>query len=214
MQGVNNNYDTDLFLPITHFIAKLAGIKSEHSSVRVIADHIRSSVFLIADGVVPDNEGRGYVLRRIIRRAIRHGHKIGIKQIFFYRLTPFVVQKMLSVYPELKRQQAHIETVLMQEEKSFLKTLNQGLEILASEIKIQKNAPKQKNIALHKEKILSGALIFKLYDTYGFPPDLSADIAAEKGFKIDMASFEAHMTKQKTKSRMAGKFYPRYTNYA
>ncbi len=206
MQGVHNNYDTDLFSPIIRFIIKLASVKPEHSSVRVIADHIRSSVFLIADGVLPDNEGRCYVLRRIIRRAVRHGHKIGINQIFFYRLTPFVVQKMFNAYPELKKQQAHIEEVLRQEEKSFLKTLSQGLEILESEVKIQKNTAGQKNIGLQKEKVLSGALIFKLYDTYGFPPDLSADIAREHGLKIDMVGFEVQMTRQKIKSRMAGNF--------
>ena len=194
MQHKENNYDIDLFYSLTQYLSKLAKVEKIHTSVRVIADHIRSSSFLIADGVIPSNEGRGYVLRRIIRRAIRHGHKIGINQVFFYRLAPILSLEMGQTYPELKQYLAHIEATLKKEEKRFLQTLDQGMVILDQAI-----------IGL-KNNILSGELIFKLYDTYGFPIDLTQDIAKERHLLLDITGFETQMLLQKERARKAGNF--------
>ncbi len=194
MQNKNNNYDIDLFQSLIKFIAKLANTKQDNSSVRVIADHIRSSAFLIANGVMPDNEGRGYVLRRIIRRAIRHGYKLGINKVFFHRLAPILTLEMGSAYPMLKQQLAHIEKTLKQEEQRFLQTITQGMDILADAI--------SKLDSLE----IPGYVAFKLYDTYGFPVDLTADIAKERGLTIDMAGFDNAMDVQKQQSKEASNF--------
>jgi alanyl-tRNA synthetase len=176
-------------------IADITHSKNIHAtSARVIADHIRSCSFLIVDGVLPSNEGRGYVLRRIIRRAIRHGNKLGIQGAFFYQLVPTLVQEMGAAYPELKKAEAHVEKVLKKEEEQFAKTLEQGLKILEDAIKSLKT------------KTLSGDLIFKLYDTYGFPVDLTADIARERDLQLDMGGFESAMEGQRQQSQAASKF--------
>lgn len=199
MQGKHNNYDTDVFYEILQAIAALCHKTTlTDTSMRVIADHIRSCSFLIVDGVLPANEGRGYVLRRIIRRAIRHGHQLGIREVFFYKLVNPLVEKMSEAYPELKKAQAQIERVLQQEENQFLKTLEQGLRILEEEI------------ACLKGNVISGAIIFKLYDTYGFPPDLTNDIARERRLSLDMDGFEQEMTKQRVLSQQANKFSSNY----
>ncbi len=194
MQNKTNNYDIDLFQSLLKFIAKLTNTDKNNSSVRVIADHIRSSAFLIADGIMPDNEGRGYVLRRIIRRAIRHGYKLGVNKIFFYRLAPVLTLEMGGVYPILKQQLAHIEKTLKQEEQRFLQTIAQGMDILENAISKLDNLE------------IPGATVFKLYDTYGFPVDLTADIAKEKGLTIDMAGFNSAMGTQKLQSKEASNF--------
>ncbi|MCP4413897.1 MAG: alanine--tRNA ligase, partial [Gammaproteobacteria bacterium] len=169
MQGVHTNYQIDLFSALLKKIASITGvIYKGQSSMNVIADHIRSCAFLIADGVVPSNEGRGYVLRRIIRRAIRHGHKLGIEETFFYKIVAPLIDEMGEFYPELLKNQKTIETLLKKEEQQFLKTLDNGLKILENAIKSIENNE------------LPGKVVFKLYDTYGFPFDLTADIAREK----------------------------------
>jgi len=173
---------------------KANGIKTDNASVRVIADHIRSTAFMIVDGVIPSNEGRGYVLRRIIRRAIRHGHKIGIDKVFFYRLAPVLALEMKDVYPELKKVLANVEKVLKREEERFAQTLDQGMGIL------------EEAIANLKGSEIDGETVFKLYDTFGFPVDLTADVARERNLTIDMPGFEAEMTKQRDRARQAGDF--------
>jgi len=198
LQHVNNNYDTDGFQELSKEIVKFSdpGLNVEQSdpSVRVIADHIRSTAFMIADGVLPSNEGRGYVLRRIIRRAIRHGHKIGISKVFFYRLAPILSLQMHGVYPELKKNLANVEKVLKREEERFLETLDQGMNILEERISNLKN------------KEIDGKTVFKLYDTFGFPVDLTADVAREKGLTIDMEGFDLEMEKQRNRARVSGDF--------
>lgn len=195
LQDKHNNYDTDLFKQITKTITNLtSGIKITHPSVRVIADHIRSTAFLIADGVIPSNEGRGYVLRRIIRRAIRHGHKLGISEIFFYQLLKPLVKTMSQAYPILLEQQEHIAKILEKEEQRFAQTLIQGMTLL------------EEAIATLKGKKLKGETIFKLYDTFGFPVDLTADVAREKNLKIDLIGFEAEMKKQKDRAKNKANF--------
>jgi len=173
---------------------KANGIKTDNASVRVIADHIRSTAFMIVDGVIPSNEGRGYVLRRIIRRAIRHGHKIGIDKVFFYRLAPVLALEMKDVYPELKKVLANVEKVLKREEERFAQTLDQGMGIL------------EEAIANLKGSEIDGETVFKLYDTFGFPVDLTADVARERNLTIDMPGFEVEMTKQRDRARQAGDF--------
>ncbi len=196
MQGVHNNYDIDLFAPILFTAAKLAHTKDTTlTSLRVLADHIRSTSFLIAEGVVPSNEGRGYVLRRIIRRAIRHGHHAGIKSPFFHQLVEPLVKVMGAAYSELIKNQKNIEEVLLREEEQFSITLDQGMKILNQAIS-----------GLHDQKIIPGDIVFKLYDTYGFPVDLTADIAREKNLDIDIAGFEAEMNKQRKQSQDNQKF--------
>ena len=198
LQHVNNNYDTDGFQELTKAIVELSDSESNidqtDPSVRVIADHIRSTAFMIADGVLPSNEGRGYVLRRIIRRAIRHGHKIGISKVFFYRLAPILSLQMNEVYPELKKNLANVEKVLKREEERFLETLDQGMNILEERISNLKN------------KEIDGKTVFKLYDTFGFPVDLTADVAREKGLTIDMEGFDLEMEKQRNRARVSGDF--------
>ncbi len=198
LQHKNNNYDTDGFTTLTKAIVELtqkdSGIQRDNASVRVIADHIRSTAFMIADGVTPSNEGRGYVLRRIIRRAIRHGHKIGIDKVFFYRLAPVLALEFKDAYPELKKNLAHVEKVLKREEQRFAQTLDQGMGIL------------EEAIAQLKGSEIDGKTVFKLYDTYGFPADLTADVAREHNLSIDRVGFEIEMTKQRERARQAGDF--------
>ncbi len=166
LQHVNSNYEIDLFQSLLNAAAKAIGCANEgQASLKVVADHIRSCGFLIADGVTPSNEGRGYVLRRIIRRACRHGNKLGAKGSFFYQIVAALVAEMGDAFPELKQQQAHIERVLKTEEEQFAKTLEQGLKIL------------EQDLAELKGTVIPGDVIFKLYDTFGFPMDLTGDIA-------------------------------------
>ena len=198
LQHVNNNYDTDGFQELTKEITKLSGSKlnidQADPSVRVIADHIRSTAFMITDGVLPSNEGRGYVLRRIIRRAIRHGHKIGINKVFFYRLAPILALQMNEIYPELKKNLANVEKVLKKEEDRFLETLDQGMNIL------------EESISKLASSVIDGKTVFKLYDTFGFPVDLTADVAREKGLSLDMEGFDLEMEKQRQRARVSGDF--------
>ncbi|MBY0544586.1 MAG: alanine--tRNA ligase, partial [Gammaproteobacteria bacterium] len=191
VEGVDTQYMTDDERASNN--AQRPSAKSIQS-MRVIADHIRSCSFLILDGVLPSNEGRGYVLRRIIRRAIRHGHKLSIQDVFFYKLVKPLAEKMGDAYPDLKKNQANIEHVLQQEEKQFLKTLELGLRIL------------ENDIADLNGNIIPGVTIFRLYDTYGFPPDLTNDIARERGLLLDMDGFEHEMTKQRVLSQQSSKF--------
>jgi len=199
MQNGHSNYDIDLFQNLLKAIADLANIdvQSEafnNASLKVIADHIRSCSFLIVDGVVPSNEGRGYVLRRIIRRAARHGHKLGLNDAFFYKLVQPLSKEMGAAYPELTNAQAHVEKILKKEEQRFAETLDQGMKILEAAITdIQGDT-------------ISGDVVFKLYDTYGFPLDLTADIARERGLKIDQKGFDKAMEAQRQRARAAGKF--------
>jgi alanyl-tRNA synthetase len=200
LQGVPNNYDTDLFQPLIKAAAKLANIDDfANFSLRVIADHIRSCSFLITDGVLPSNEGRGYVLRRIIRRALRHGNKLNLPQPFFYKLVQPLVKLMGHAYPELTKAAPQIETVLRQEEEQFSTTLQQGLKLF------------EQVLSELEGNTLPGEIVFKLYDTYGFPADLTADIAHERNLVIDQEGFEAAMTKQRDRSRQASQFTGDYT---
>lgn len=195
LQGVHNNYDTDLFKPIIKIAARLAGIGDQTlTSLRVLADHIRSTAFLIMDGVMPSNEGRGYVLRRIIRRAIRHGYQCGMPSPFFYHLTKPLADIMGKAYPELKKSQRFIEKTLLKEEEQFAHTLDQGMKILDQAIKELSG------------KIIPGEIVFRLYDTYGFPVDLTADIARENNLAIDQTGFELEMEKQRKLSQDNQKF--------
>ncbi len=195
VQGVHNNYDIDMFRHIGEAVGHLTGQQDlSNQSLRVISDHIRSSAFLIVDGVVPSNEGRGYVLRRIIRRAIRHGNKLGMTAAFFHKLLPALIEQMSDAYPELKESAALIERLLKKEEQQFSDTLNQGLKILEQHI-----------VALEAPR-LTGDIIFKLYDTYGFPVDLTADIARELSLTMDYAGFDALMAHQRKQSQAASRF--------
>jgi alanyl-tRNA synthetase len=195
MQGVHSNYEIDLFQGLIRSAAEATGTNDLASnSLKVIADHIRACSFLIADGVLPSNEGRGYVLRRIIRRAIRHGYQLGQSQPFFYSLVAALEREMGAAYPELKSQRAHIERVLKQEEERFAVTLSQGMVLLDEAV--SKLSGKQ----------IPGETVFKLYDTYGFPLDLTADIARERGLSIDEAGYEAAMEAQRQGSRDSSKF--------
>jgi len=195
MQGVHSNYDIDLFKSLILAAAELADTRDlESSSLRVIADHIRACTFLIVDGVLPSNEGRGYVLRRIIRRAIRHGYKLGITETFFYKLVPVLEKEMGAAYPELIRGRAQAERVLKLEEERFAETLANGMALLETAIR---------NL---RGKMIDGETVFKLYDTYGFPADLTADIARERGLTIDQAGFDAAMEEQRKRSQESSKF--------
>ncbi len=201
LQGGHSNYDIDLFQNIIKFIAELSGTKDlENASLKVIADHIRSCSFLIVDGVIPSNEGRGYVLRRIIRRAARHGHKLGLEKEFFYKIVAPLVAEMGEAYPELVKAQQFVEEILLKEEKRFAETLDRGLKILNTTIKDLEG------------DTIPGKVVFKLYDTYGFPLDLTADIAREHELTIDEAGFDAEMKIQKETASSAGKFGSDYTN--
>lgn len=199
MQGVHNNYDIDLFQGLIKVIAELSNTKDlTNTSLRVIADHIRSCAFLITDGVIPSNEGRGYVLRRVIRRALRHGNKLGLTEPFFYELVKPLVKEMGEAYPELTKAQMHIEKVLRQEEEQFATTLSQGLKLFEQVVKELKS------------KVIPGETVFKLYDTYGFPVDLTADIARERDVSIDFDGFETAMNEQRERSRQSSKFAADY----
>lgn len=196
MQHVHSNYEIDLFANLLDAAAKAIGCKNEgQASLKVVADHIRSCSFLIADGVLPSNEGRGYVLRRIIRRACRHGNKLGAEGSFFYKIVAALAAEMGDAYPELKTQQAVIERALKNEEEQFAKTLDQGLKLLEQEL-----------AQLKGSSVIPGKVVFKLYDTYGFPDDLTADIARERNLSLDMDGFEAAMAEQRARSQEAGKF--------
>ena len=201
MQGVHSNYEIDLFQALLKAAATVTGCDDlENKSLRVIADHIRSCSFLIVDGVLPSNEGRGYVLRRIIRRAIRHGHKLGQNQAFFHKLVAALVVEMGDAYPELAKAQAQVEKVLLAEEQQFAKTLDNGMAVL--------------NDALDQlqSEVIPGDVIFTLYDTYGFPVDLTNDIARERGLTLDMAGYEVAMEEQRQRARSAGSFKVDYTH--
>jgi alanyl-tRNA synthetase len=201
LQGVHSNYEIDLFQSLIASAAEIVGTQDlENKSLRVIADHIRSCSFLICDGVMPSIEGRGYVLRRIIRRAVRHGYKLGADDIFFYKLVKTLVAEMGDAYPELKQQRAVVEKVLRVEEEQFSKTLERGMAILNDAL------------AQLSGKQVPGALVFKLYDTYGFPADLTNDVAREQGLTIDEAGFETAMAQQKSQSQSASKFGADYAN--
>ena len=202
MQNVHSNYEIDLFTHLMDAAADILDIQNEQqSSLKVIADHIRAVAFLIADGVLPSNEGRGYVLRRVIRRAVRHGNKLGAENEFFFKMVAPLVAEMGAAYPELKDKQSMIENAIKKEETQFAKTLAQGLRLLASEL-----------TDLQDGDILSGEAAFKLYDTYGFPLDLTADITRERGIVIDEAEFDEHMQAQRTRARDAGKFDVDYSS--
>ena len=199
MQGVHSNYEIDLFVNLLKAAQAATGTNDfTSSSLRVIADHIRSCSFLITDGVVPSNEGRGYVLRRIIRRAIRHGYKLGQQQPFFYKLVEPLVTEMGSAYPELVKAQDMVKRVLRQEEDRFAETLHHGMQILESAI------------ADMAGKQIPGDVVFKLYDTYGFPADLTADVARERGLTIDSDGFERAMKAQRERARSAKAFAAHY----
>jgi alanyl-tRNA synthetase len=201
MQGVHNNYDIDLFQHLLAAAASITGATDlNNKSLRVIADHIRSCAFLIADGVMPSNEGRGYVLRRIIRRAIRHGHKLGHTDAFFYQLVSALTNEMGEAYPELVRQQTQIEKILLTEERQFEKTLEKGLSVLESALSTLSGTE------------VSGDVVFTLYDTYGFPTDLTNDIARERGLSLDMEGYEKCMAEQRVRARAAGKFSVDYSS--
>lgn len=202
MQGVHGNYEIDLFVNLMNAAAVILGIENQgQASLKVIADHIRAVAFLIADGVLPSNEGRGYVLRRIIRRAVRHGNKLGATEAFFYRMVAPLVVEMGAAYPELIDRQDQIEKAILKEEEQFAKTLAQGLRLLSAELE-----------SLPEGGELAGDVAFKLYDTYGFPLDLTADIARERGLRVDEAGFEEQMAQQRQRAREAGKFDMDYTN--
>jgi alanyl-tRNA synthetase len=200
MQGVHTNYDIDLFQQLIKSAAKITATTDlANNSLRVIADHIRSCSFLIVDGVLPSNEGRGYVLRRIIRRAVRHGYQLGVNQLFFYKLVATLAAEMGDAYPELLRNQAHVERILKLEEERFAETLEQGMRIL------------EDDLATMQGTVIAGETVFKLYDTYGFPMDLTADIARERGLGIDHDGFEKAMNAQRSRARAASQFGSDYS---
>jgi alanyl-tRNA synthetase len=200
MQGVHSNYEIDLFQALLKAAAELTNTSDlEHKSLRVIADHIRSCSFLVVDGVLPSNEGRGYVLRRIIRRAIRHGHKLGQTQAFFHKLVSALVAEMGEAYPELTKAQAQVEKVLLAEEQQFEKTLDKGMTVLDAAL------------AELKGKIIPGDVVFTLYDTYGFPIDLTNDIARERELSLDIEGYEEAMNAQRQRARAAGSFKVDYS---
>uniref|UniRef100_UPI00351143D6 alanine--tRNA ligase n=1 Tax=Thalassolituus sp. TaxID=2030822 RepID=UPI00351143D6 len=195
LQNVHSNYEIDLFQALIERAAELLDYQDLSSpSLKVIADHIRSAVFLIADGVIPSNEGRGYVIRRIIRRALRHGHKLQSSGPFFYRLVDTVVSEMGDAYPLIRQTQEQIERVLLKEEEQFELTLDQGMRILNDAIDAMESTE------------IPGEVVFKLYDTYGFPTDLTADVARERNLTIDLEGFEREMTAQRERARAASQF--------
>ncbi len=201
VQGVHSNYEIDSFQHLIQAIAKLGNISNtDHTSLKVIADHIRSCAFLVVDGVIPGNEGRGYVLRRIIRRAVRHGNKLGLPTPFFSKLVQPLIDVMGDAYPELITSKEHVEKILLQEENQFARTLDQGLRLLQEQMH-----------SLGGEEI-PGQIAFKLYDTYGFPIDLTADIAREQGLHVDMDGFNQLMQQQREQSQAASQFSIDYHN--
>jgi alanyl-tRNA synthetase len=194
LQGVHSNYEIDLFQDLIRAAARETATRDlESNSLKVIADHIRACAFLVADGVIPGNEGRGYVLRRIVRRAIRHGYKLGKKEPFFYALVPDLVRTMGEAYPELVAAQERVMQVLKQEEERFAETLHHGMDVLEGALK-------------REDRMLDGEMVFKLYDTFGFPVDLTADIARERGITVDFAGFEEAMQRQRERARAASRF--------
>ena len=198
MQHVHSNYEIDLFQDLIKAAAKATGAKNlSNNSLKVIADHIRACSFLIVDGVIPGNEGRGYVLRRIVRRAIRHGYKLGCRAAFFHKLVETLVTEMGVAYPELSKARDRVTEVLRMEEERFFETIEHGMEILDTEL-----------AALHKagKTALNGEIAFKLHDTFGFPLDLTADVCRERKFTVDEAAFDAAMARQRDQARAAGKF--------
>ncbi len=195
LQHVHSNYEIDLFKNLIQAVAKLTGTEDfENPSLNVIADHIRSCAFLITDGVLPSNEGRGYVLRRIIRRAVRHGHKLGAEKLFFHKLTKALVSEMGKAYPELVAAKDNVEQQLLKEEERFAATLSSGMKILDQEV------------AALSGTVIPGEVVFKLYDTYGFPVDLTADIARERELTVDQAGFDEHMEAQRKLAQAASNF--------
>ena len=195
LQNVSSNYEIDLFQALIKNIADITGESDiENTSLRVIADHIRACAFLAVDGVIPANEGRGYVLRRIVRRAVRHGYQLGVKDVFFYKLVASLVEVMGSAYPELVERRGFVEKVLKEEEEQFARTLDNGMVILEKAIK-----------ELNSDTI-PGQMVFKLYDTYGFPVDLTADVAREHNMNLDLDGFEQAMLIQKNQARAASNF--------
>lgn len=195
MQQVHSNYEIDLFQDLIKAISKITGVSDlNNNSLKVIADHIRSCSFLIVDGVLPSNEGRGYVLRRIVRRAVRHGYQLGVKDIFFYQIVDALAKTMGAAYPELVEKQQFVEKALKDEEEQFARTLENGMSIL------------EKAIADLDGKTIPGETVFRLYDTYGFPVDLTADVAREHELEIDMKGFEQAMLVQKNQARAASNF--------
>ncbi|MDH3693408.1 MAG: alanine--tRNA ligase, partial [Gammaproteobacteria bacterium] len=195
LQGIQNIYDTDLMQHLVKDAAQLLNVSDlENKSLRVIADHIRSTSFLIVDGVTPSNEGRGYVFRRIIRRAIRHGYQLGHKQAFFHKLVGTLVDEMGDAYPELKQAQSRVEQTLKAEGERFAETLEQGIKILDQEI------------ASLEGDTIPGDVAFRLYDTFGFPADLTADVAREQGLQVEMEGFETELEKQRTRSSESSQF--------
>ncbi|WGE68263.1 alanine--tRNA ligase [Actinobacillus equuli subsp. haemolyticus] len=201
MQHVNSNYETDIFQTLIKEVASLLNVTDlDNKSLRVVADHIRACSYLIADGVVPSNEGRGYVLRRIIRRAVRHGNLLGAKEAFFYKLVPTLATVMGHAGEILTQKQAHIQKTLKAEEEQFARTLERGLALLEDALtKVENNT-------------LSGEVAFKLYDTYGFPLDLTADVCRERNITIDEAGFEAEMTAQRERAKASSNFCTDYNN--
>jgi len=196
LQHVHSNYEIDLFVRLIAAAAReTAASDLDSPSLRVLADHIRACAFLISDGVIPGNEGRGYVLRRIIRRAIRHGYKLGARAAFFHRLLPDLVVEMGAAYPELVTNQDRVSEVLRQEEVRFFETIEHGMSILEGEL-----------AAMSGKGVFNGATAFKLHDTFGFPLDLTADVCRERGVSVDVAAFDAAMAQQKEQARAAGKF--------
>ncbi len=195
LQNVHNNYDIDLFKSLILKASQLTGVEDlENKSLRVIADHIRSCAFMIVDGVLPSNEGRGYVLRRIIRRASRHGHQLGCDEPFFFQLVDTLAQQMGEAYPELEKAKAHVSKVLLKEEQRFAETLENGMKILRDAIKSMQG------------KVIDGDTVFKLYDTYGFPVDLTADVAREQDLEVDYDGFDKAMSEQKKRARESSQF--------
>lgn len=201
LQGVHNNYDIDLFKALVAAAAQELGVEDHsHTSLRVVADHLRSCAFLITDGVLPSNEGRGYVLRRILRRAIRHGNKLGATEPFFAKLVPALVNEMGDAYPELVKQQDAIIKALASEEEQFARTLDKGMDIL------------EQALASLEDNQIPGDVVFRLYDTFGFPVDLTNDIARERGLELDIEGYEAAMQAQRKRSQESGSFQVDYNN--
>ena len=195
LQGVHSNYETDLFRTLIDAAAEITGAGDpEDKSLRVVADHVRSCAFLVTDGVVPSNEGRGYVLRRIVRRAIRHGHRLGMRDPFFWRMVAALDAEMGDAYPELRRRRERVERVLSQEEEQFARTLDQGMRVLEDAIDGLEGG------------VIPGETVFRLYDTYGFPVDLTADVARERSLGVDLEEFERAMEGQRARARASSRF--------
>ena len=195
LQGVHSNYETDLFRTLIDAAAEITGAGDpEDKSLRVVADHVRSCAFLVTDGVVPSNEGRGYVLRRIVRRAIRHGHRLGMRDPFFWRMVAALDAEMGDAYPELRRRRERVERVLRQEEEQFARTLDQGMRVLEDAIDGLEGG------------VIPGETVFRLYDTYGFPVDLTADVARERSLGVDLEEFERSMEGQRARARASSRF--------